>query len=117
MNYSNLKELLVKKNISITYLCSKINITPQGFHQMIRDESMKISVLEKIADVLEIDICEFFGKESETIVSHIQNNTNGDNHMTIGEWEKEAKHLRELLAEKEKALQEKERTIQILLSK
>lgn len=56
------------------------------------------------------------GKSSPKI--SVANHLNGDNnHINVGDCEKERKHLQEIIAEKEKIIQEKERTIQILLNK
>ena len=60
MDYSRIKSELDNKNISIRELCYKIDVTEQGLHQMIRNKSMKIDVLERISDVLGLPVTYWF---------------------------------------------------------
>ena len=60
MDYSRIKSVLEHKNISIRELCFKIDVTEQGLHQMIRNKSMKIEVLERISNVLELPVTYWF---------------------------------------------------------
>ncbi|MDR1864035.1 MAG: helix-turn-helix domain-containing protein [Bacteroidales bacterium] len=52
MDYNQIKIELDRKGMSIRDLCLKIDITEQGLHQMIRNKSMKIEVLERISHVI-----------------------------------------------------------------
>lgn len=63
MNYNKIKEKCFELNISIKYLCQEINISEQGLNQMIRNQSMKIEVIENIAKVLDIPVCYFFEED------------------------------------------------------
>ena len=60
MDYSRIKSELEHKNLSIRELCFKIDVTEQGLHQMIRNKSMKIEVLERISNVLELPVSYWF---------------------------------------------------------
>jgi transcriptional regulator with XRE-family HTH domain len=64
MDYSRIKTELDRKRISIRDLCYKIDITEQGLHQMIRNKSMKIEVLERISQVLGVPVSFWFGNDS-----------------------------------------------------
>jgi plasmid maintenance system antidote protein VapI len=50
--------------MSIRDLCYKIDITEQGLHQMIRNKSMKIEVLERISKVLGCPMSFWFSEEN-----------------------------------------------------
>jgi len=63
MEYNKIKTLANEKNISINELIEKIGISEAGFYQMIRNKSMKIDVLEKISEILQVDVNYFFIKE------------------------------------------------------
>jgi transcriptional regulator with XRE-family HTH domain len=52
MDYSRIKAELDRKKMSIRDLCYKIDVTEQGLHQMIRNKSMKIEVLERISQAV-----------------------------------------------------------------
>jgi len=66
MDYSRIKNELERKNLSIRELCNKIDVTEQGLHQMIRNQSMKIEVLERISSALEIPVTFWFEKQTNT---------------------------------------------------
>ncbi len=59
-----IEKMLKQKDISILTLCEKIGITQQGYYSIFKNNSLKISTLEKIAEVLEVDINYFFGNEN-----------------------------------------------------
>ena len=60
MNYHKIKSELEKRRISVKDFCRQINITEQGFYQMIRNESMKIDVLERISEALNLSVSYWF---------------------------------------------------------
>lgn len=60
MNYYRIKRELERRNISIRSISKNIGVTEQGLHQMIRNGSMKISVLEEISKFLDVDIAHWF---------------------------------------------------------
>ena len=56
MNYSKIKYELERRAMTVKEFCCKVGITEQGLYQMIRNQSMKVDVLERISEVLEIPI-------------------------------------------------------------
>ena len=60
MNYYNIKLELENRGISVKDFCRQINLTEQGFYQMIRNESMKIDVLERISEALNVSVSYWF---------------------------------------------------------
>lgn len=102
MNYSKLKQAIKSKKISINSLSEQIGMSRNGFDSMIENKSMKVDVLESICAILKANPLDFL----ETDILKEENTE-----YKIGEVE----HLRELLNERERILEEKERTIQILL--
>lgn len=60
MNYNKILEICSKKGFPVKTLAKKAEISVSGLYQMIREESMKITYLEKIAEVLNLPITEFF---------------------------------------------------------
>ena len=64
MNYHKIKSELEKRGIFVKDFCRQINLTEQGFYQMIRNESMKVDVLERISEALNVSVSYWFdGKE------------------------------------------------------
>ncbi|MDR0714568.1 MAG: helix-turn-helix transcriptional regulator [Bacteroidales bacterium] len=64
MDYNRIKAELDRKRMSIRDLCYKIDITEQGLHQMIRNKSMKVEVLERISQVLGCPMSYWFTTDS-----------------------------------------------------
>ena len=60
MNYYNIKLELEKRGISVKDFCRQIKLTEQGLYQMIRNESMKVDVLERISNALNVPVSYWF---------------------------------------------------------
>lgn len=60
VNYSRIKLELEHRRITIKDFCREIDVTEQGLHQMIRNGSMKIEVLERISKVLDLPVSYWF---------------------------------------------------------
>lgn len=79
-----------------------------NLHRCIRENKIQASDLEKISRLLGVDIRVFFDElphENPVTITAQPTSKSGD----------EESHLREIIAEKDKILEEKERLIQILL--
>ena len=68
MNYSKIKDELVRQNKTAKDLCNDLGVSEQGFHQMIRNRSMKIDILEKISEYFNVPVAYWFD-DDESIVS------------------------------------------------
>lgn len=55
-----IKELARKNQITLKELAEKIGITEQGLYTTFKNESLKVTTLLKISEVLNVDINEFF---------------------------------------------------------
>jgi transcriptional regulator with XRE-family HTH domain len=60
MNYYKIKTELEKRKISIKDFCRQIDVTEQGLYQMLRNESMKVDVLERISAALNVQVSFWF---------------------------------------------------------
>lgn len=73
MNYYRIKRELERRNISIRSISKNIGVTEQGLHQMIRNGSMKISVLEEISKFLNVDVTLWFQDEKKAFQVNEEN--------------------------------------------
>lgn len=130
MNFIKLKSTIEKNKFSINAISEKIGMTAQGLSASIKNETLKVRDLEKIAEVLKIDVREFFDENnansSEKNFNHNQvmfgngtqtNNSNNDQRMSITECEKEVAHLRERLRDLEQTIVDKNDIISLLKNK
>lgn len=117
-NLQIISDLLKKKNMGKTQFCELVGITDQTLRQIQARNSTRTDILEKIAHVLNVPIGYFFGEHPGIVISGENNqvhNGHGNQIMMTPE-QREIEHLRELLTEKDKVVEEKERLIQVLLS-
>ena len=112
-NGQKIKDLIESKKISAKEIYCKAGISKPTFDSMVKDNGNPTAKnLEALANALECSIDYFFDREDHTnnnIGHHVNGNGNkvsGD--ITLSECQKEIQHLQKLL-------DEKERTIQILL--
>lgn len=71
MNYNKLKSALSEKKITIEKFCQELGMSTGGFHMMIRNETMKVSLLERIAEYLDVPVSYFF--EESTLPTKLSN--------------------------------------------
>lgn len=84
MEYSKIRELCTSRGISIPQLAEKIGVS-KGLYTAIKNETLTVSTLEKIAEALEVPVCTFFEsgyskvsipiKTLESIISTARNAT------------------------------------------
>ena len=102
MNTNKLEKIRTLKKITIDELVSQIGITKNTYFNLRKSGDFRISHLEKIAQIFNVNICVFFNDEENSDYQQ-----KGD----CKELRKEISYLKELLRDKEKiiALLEKER--------
>jgi len=66
MNFNKIREYCEEKKITIAVLASQIGISEPGLYQVFRNKSMKVDVLEKIAEALNVPIWSFFDLDPVT---------------------------------------------------
>lgn len=67
MNYELIEILRNRKNIPKMEFYSQIGMSHKGFSQMVENESIKVSTLQKIAEVLGVPVSVFFGSSIQGI--------------------------------------------------
>lgn len=64
MNYNKLKFIASQKKVPLSHLANDLGFTEPGFYSMIKNDTMKVKTLEKIAQLLDVSPCEFFENDS-----------------------------------------------------
>lgn len=114
-NFQRIKDIAEEKGLTHKEVYEAAGIKRETFYSFARTIAPNSSNLEKIADVLHCKIDDFFDREVECTSINIGHNVKGNGNkvsgdISLSEYKKEVEHLKELLAEKE-------RTIQILMSR
>jgi transcriptional regulator with XRE-family HTH domain len=58
MNYSDLKKRLDQSPLSQRAIAEKVGMSWPGFFRMVKNQTMSVDVLEKLANALKVDVCE-----------------------------------------------------------
>lgn len=118
------KDLLRSNKLTQANLADEVGILRQNLNKILNTGSCSVDNLEKIADYFQLPIDYFFERNVKVhyrdffVKDGIEfEPDNADCNVRIKEQAKEIEHLTVLLEEKEKALQDKERTIQILMNR
>ena len=112
MTGKELKDKLAKQDIPASAIAEKIGISPQAINSTFNAADVKSGTLERIANVLGVDMTFFYPAEGNKAVASGSNSvaaiqstvTQGDN-----------KILQERVRLLEKLLEEKERLIKVLM--
>lgn len=70
MDYNKLKKIISQKGFTIEKVCSLIDMTTGGFHYSVKNDTLKVKDLERICDVLGINIISIFSEEDKQIVGY-----------------------------------------------
>lgn len=112
MTGKNLKELLLALNISQANMAKQLGLSQQSFNQALSAADIKTGLLERIAQVLDVLVSNFYGETADIVkgsaiasghsiaVRGSHNNVNGNNAVL----EERVKALEALLAEKERVI-------------
>lgn len=101
----------------ISDFCEQSQITNQTLREMIKRNSTKTDILERIANVLNVPVGYFFNEYSGIVVNGKNNQVHSGqgNQIMLSPEQREIEHLREIIKEKNNLLEEKERLIQMLM--
>lgn len=114
MNGQTLKQKLQTKNISFADLAEKLGIAAQSLNSCFKVQDVGSNRIEQIAQVLELPMSFFYPSEGNNAVA------SGDNSIAAIQstvTQCDSRVLQERITMLEKLLEEKERTIQILMKK
>jgi transcriptional regulator with XRE-family HTH domain len=113
-NFLYIRDLVENKNMTIRELSNKIGMTDSAMHALIKKGSTNTSTLEKIAQELDVPVGYFFDDTPNNITANHGSVALGNHsvagNISLSDCQKELEHLKQLL-------EEKERTIQILMNK
>ena len=116
-------EMLIEANrLTKKEFCKNVDISLQTLDNTLKGSEIGSRKLERIADFFKVAIDYFYDREIDPSSINIGHHVNGNGNkvsgdITLSECQREIEHLTQLLHEKQIIIDEKERTIQILLHK
>ena len=119
-NGQKINKLIEERHITKKSLFEYMGTSASGLDSIIKNCNPTAEKIEQIADFFQLPIDYFFDRNNPGNITSIGHQITGDGNRVTGdiglsECQKEIEHLRQLLEEKEKAIADKERTIQILM--
>jgi transcriptional regulator with XRE-family HTH domain len=63
MDYNIIKALAKERAVPLKEICSKVGMSEVGLYRSFINNTLKVDILEKIANVLGVSPCYFFGSE------------------------------------------------------
>ncbi|KAA6349012.1 hypothetical protein EZS27_003612 [termite gut metagenome] len=124
-DFQIIRDLAEKKKVTLREIAARIGIGEGAMQKLIKNGSTNTKTIEDIAKVLEVPVGVFFDDFNSSGNHSVTNHGGaasiyGDANMKVlknKDENREITHLKMLLEEKEKAIRDKERTIQILMNK
>lgn len=72
MNYNKIEELRNLHKLTKRELYKRLEMSPQGYEDMVNDQTMKVKTLEKLSEIFAVPICAFFNgtheKDQENLI-------------------------------------------------
>lgn len=124
MNLQSIKFYCERRPGGLRQLAEEAGMSEANLHRCIRNNKIQATDLEKIAHLLKVSIVEFFDEQPNIHVEAHDNAQaagrdilNGANEADIARYRDKISYLEQRIADKEATIAEKERLIQILLSR
>jgi len=117
MDYKDLKEIADSKNIEIKDLSSEVEMTPNGFRESIKNETIQLRKLRRVCEILGISPLLFLNNPSGVYLHNVHTQVGDNNQMAIDNKDREIESLREQLNAKDEQLEDKKVIIKMLQEK
>jgi len=111
MNYNKITEVLASNHLSVPQLALKIGMSKRGLYVGIKENSLRIDTLEKIAEALDVPVTVFFD-EDQIINSKSELELRGEIEKLKSENDLNIKRVKEL----QESVEDKKRIINLTYS-
>jgi transcriptional regulator with XRE-family HTH domain len=107
-----------KKKLTQAQMAEMLGIEPSTYSRIESgDTELTIDRLAKITSILELDLLELIQKSDTVTITGNKNKVISKKQNSIGDCERDKEYLMQIIKEKDKIIEEKERIIQILMNK
>jgi len=120
MNISKLRKLMSTRKVTQKEMAEKVGVSVTTINESLKRGDFKVSILEAIAEVLQVPVSYFFDDKEEITLNNGLNNVANDNTnstVTINDKTYNVKVLMERIKGLEAQLEAKNETIEILKNK
>jgi hypothetical protein len=113
MNYNDLKTYAESNNFEIQQIANELGMTPNGFREAIRNETIQLKKLRMLCKLLQLNLNDFDSETKRTglNISNVHLQAGNNNKIIIENKDREIELLKQSLADKDeiiKLLREKQ---------
>lgn len=113
MNYNDLKTYAESNNFEIQQIANELGMTPNGFREAIRNETIQLKKLRMLCRLLQLNLNDFDNETKRTglNISNVHLQAGNNNKIIIENKDREIELLKQSLADKDeiiKLLREKQ---------
>lgn len=86
LDYNKIKNLAAAKRIPSKELARRCDLSEQGFHYMLKKQTMRVDTLERICDILEITMVDLFddGMDASNVLGALPATNSGSYNDLMG---------------------------------
>ncbi len=86
LDYNKIKNLAAAKRMPIKELARRCDLSEQGFHYILKKQTMRVDTLERICDTLEITMIDLFddGMDASNVIGVLPSTNSGSYNDLIG---------------------------------
>jgi len=117
MEYNVLREIAESKKIEIREIANELDMTPNGFRESIKNETIQLKKLRRLCEILHIHPNMFFDVQKGVYLNNVHAQVGNNNKIVLENKDREIEMLRQRLTDKETIIQNKDEIIQMLRSK
>jgi DNA-binding Xre family transcriptional regulator len=107
MEYNDLKEIFISKNDELKDIASELEMTPNGFRESIKNETIQLRKLKQLCTRLKLNPLLFFDVVPGTYINNVGNGhtqVGNGNKIQIENKDREIEMLKQRLADKDEII-------------
>jgi len=117
MDYNELKEIADSKKIEVKEIASALEMTPNGFRESIKNETIQLRKLRKLCEMLQIHPNMIIDVQKGVYLNNVHAQVGNNNKISLESKEHEIEMLRQRLNDKDQIINNKDEIIEMLKDK
>lgn len=105
MNYNDLKQIADSKKIEIQEIAYELKMTPNGFRESIKNETIQLKKIRQLCELLNIHPNLFFDLEKGVYLNNVNAQLGNGNKIIVESKDLEIKLLKQSLKDKEELIE------------
>jgi len=116
MKYNELKQIADSKKIEVRELANELEMTPNGFRESIKNETIQLKKLRRLCEILHVHPTLFFDVQSGVYLNNVHAQVGNNNKISLENKDREIEMLKQRLTDKDAIINNKDEIIEMLRS-